>query len=86
MSVTLQDSDETRFLYQIAAEIRQDWTNVYFGAVPYLEAMETLYTMDDSYGHDPAAHVVRYFLSNAKTWRGETARRVKAELEGMLKR
>jgi len=29
--------------------------------------------------------IVRYFLSNATTWRGETARRIKAELKQMLK-
>jgi len=28
---------------------------------------------------------VRYFLSNATTWRGDTARRIKAELKEMLR-
>jgi len=34
---------------------------------------------------DSGDSIVRYFLSNASTWRGETARRVKKELNAMLK-
>lgn len=68
----------------IAAEIRADWTRPYFGAVPYLEAMRTLKTLNDAYGLDSAQSILLYFLSNASTWRGETARRVKAEIRSML--
>ena len=74
-----------RPLYTIANEIRMDWKKVYFGAVPYLEAMLQLQSIDDAYGMDSAKSVVIYFLSNATTWRGETARRVKAELKAMSK-
>lgn len=74
-----------RALYQIANEIRRDWKNVYFGAVPYLNAMAYLDSIDGSYGMDSAKSIVRYFLSNASSWRGETARRIKAELKDMLK-
>lgn len=73
-----------RLLSEIADEIKADWTRPYFGAVPYLEAMTTLHRMSDMYGMDDAASIVRYFLSNATTWRGDTARRVKAELKAML--
>lgn len=73
-----------RPLHAIAAEIRSFWPNVYFGAVPYLEAMEQLNSIDDMFFCDTAKSVVRYFLSNATTWRGETARRIKAELKSML--
>jgi hypothetical protein len=76
-----------RPLYQIAAEIKADWatakSGVYFGAVPYLEAMASLVEITDNYFEDSAALVVIYFLANANTWRGETARRVKAELKKM---
>jgi hypothetical protein len=74
----------SRALHNIADEIVKDWPNPFFGAVPYIRAMRHLETMDDKYGEDAAVNVVIYFLSNAKTWRGETARRVKAELKGML--
>jgi len=75
---------QTRPLYRIAHEIYGDWTNVYFGAVPYLDAMSELDGIDEYYYLDSARSVVLYFLSNASTWRGETARRIKAELKGML--
>ena len=73
----------TRSLSDIAMEIRKDWTKVYFGAVPYLDAMSTLNSIDDNYMFDSGKSIVLYFLSNATTWRGETARRVKAELKKM---
>ncbi len=75
-----------RPLYVIAAEIRRDWQKVNFGAVPYLQAMEQLDSIDSYYFEDSARSIVAYFLANAGTWRGETAKRVKAELKGMLKR
>ena len=74
-----------RPLYEIANEIRKDWQNVYFGAVPYLQAMSCLDKMSDKYGFDDAKSIVLYFLSNASTWRGEVAKRVKAELKSMCK-
>jgi hypothetical protein len=74
-----------RELREIALEIGQDWKKVYFGAVPYLEAMATLRTVEDSYGCDSARSIVLYFLSNATGWRGETAKRIKSELKNMVK-
>lgn len=74
-----------RKLYEIAAEIRKDWTKPNYAAVPYLEAMESLSEMSDMYIADSARSIVAYFLSNARTWKGETAKRVKAELNKMLK-
>jgi hypothetical protein len=75
----------TRSLNTIANDIRIDWAKPYFGAVPYLDAMETLNTIRDSYYYDDASDIVRYFLANATTWKGETARAIKAELKSMLK-
>ena len=75
----------TRSLSTIANDIRKDWAKPYLGAVPYLDAMETLNTIRDSYYYDDASDIVRYFLANATTWKGETARAIKAELKAMLK-
>lgn len=75
----------SRPLYEIAREIRRDWKNVYFGAKPYLEAMSGLDSIRDSYGSDDARSIVLYFLTNASAWRGETAKRIKAELNAMVK-
>ena len=75
----------TRPLHEIAREIRKDWKNVYFGAKPYLDAMATLDSVNDNYGWDSGKSIVLYFLSNSSTWRGETAKRIKAELKAMAK-
>jgi hypothetical protein len=74
----------TRPLSTIAREIRSTWPKVYFGAVPYLQAMAQLGTVDDNYGLDDARSIVNYFLANAGTWRGDDARRIKAELKAMV--
>ncbi len=77
-----------RPLYEIAAEIRQDWAaqkKQFPYAAPYREAMADLTDMTQMYGADSAKSVVLYFLSNATTWRGDTAKRVKQELKDMLK-
>jgi hypothetical protein len=70
----------------IAWEIRRDWKRVYFGAVPYLEAMGDMSSIEDSYGFDTGRGIVTCFLANANTYRGDTARLVKAELKARLKR
>lgn len=84
-----ENDTQTRPLYVIAAEIWDDWSQrgkgVYYAADPYLRAMRELNSVTDTYGYDSAASVVQYFLANATTWRGDTARRVKAELKAMIK-
>ena len=67
---------ETRKLYEIASEIRNDWGNkMYYGAKPYVQAMMCLGSVKDNYMLDSGDTIVRYFLANASTWRGETARK-----------
>lgn len=70
----------------IASAIRRSWKPVYFGAVPYLDAMLSLETLNDTYGADSAKEIVLYFLSNASTYRGEMAKAIKAELKARLKK
>lgn len=74
-----------RTLSAIAREISRDWTNVWFGAVPYLEAMRSLDSINDKYYEDTGRSIVAYFLGNANTWRGPVARRIKLELKALLK-
>ena len=76
----------TRSLSTIASEIRQDWPKVNFAAKPYLSAMAGLDSINDSYGYDDARSIVLYFLSNASSWRGDNAKRIKAELKAMANR
>lgn len=78
--------DKKRTFQQIAKDIKSTWMNVYFGAVPYLEALLTLDTADSAtlYGVETAGDITRYFLANAQTFRGADAKRLKAELKSML--
>jgi hypothetical protein len=68
---------------------RVNWRNThgkYYGAIPYLDAMSTLQTINDPYMFESGETQVRYFLSNATTWQGQTAKIVKAELNRRLKK
>jgi hypothetical protein len=76
---------KNRTISKIAAEIKKDWANVYFGAVPYLSAMHHLDNINDYYFLDSAKSIVAYFLSNATTWRGDKAREIKLELKKLIK-
>jgi len=75
-----------RPLHEIAREIRSDWKPVDYAAKPYLEAMLELENVNDQYGADSGRYIVEYFLSNAGKWRGDVAKRVKAELKQMVGR
>lgn len=72
-----------RPLSEIAAEIRENWKKVSPFAEPYLKAMSTLQSIQDYYGLDSGEEIVLRFLSNSTGWRGEVARRIKAELKTM---
>tara|TARA_A100001011_G_C14175209_1_gene784341 strand:- start:878 stop:1132 length:255 start_codon:yes stop_codon:yes gene_type:complete len=67
-------------LSDLAQMVREDWDNPHFGAVPYLDAMATMESIEDKYFLDDGDDIVIYFLANAQTWRGEVARNVKKEL------
>lgn len=75
-------------LYELAREIRRDWKNINYAARPYLDAMSDLIELTDAFNYesyDSGANIVRYFLSNASSWRGQRAREIKAELNRRLK-
>lgn len=73
-----------RKIREIAEEIQRVWAKPHPTAVPYLEAMHCVDYMDDMYFSDKASTLVAYFLSNAGTFRGEDAKRIKAELKAMV--
>lgn len=75
---------EPRSIKVIAADVRAHWPKVNYAALPYLAAMETLDKITDDYYADSAVSVVSYFLANANSFRGDDARRIKAELKSML--
>lgn len=84
ISRVLEESNHNyRSISDIASEISKDWKQPNYAAKPYLQAMFSLDKMQDDYGQDSAVSVVSYFLSNASQWKGETAKRIKAELKAM---
>jgi len=76
-------SIHNRPLWAIAKDIRAHWAKPNFGAVPYIDALSQLDNVGDKFGFDDAKGLILYFLSNAKTWRGNDAKRIKAELKAM---
>lgn len=72
-------------LNEIANLIYSTWKKVNPAAKPYLEAMVTLTNISDNYYLDSGKSIVAYFLSNAGSYRGDTARAVKNELVKRLK-
>jgi hypothetical protein len=69
---------------EIAGVIRKNWKPVNYAAEPYLQAMFSLESINDKYVNDDGRQVVNYFLANAREWRGDVARMVKAELKARV--
>lgn len=86
---------QKRTFSDIAAEVLNLWKAKYskklpaslIGAVPYLQAMLSCLTTDKNalYGCETLETIVLYFLANATFWRGEDAKRIKVELQEMIK-
>jgi hypothetical protein len=74
-----------RTIRNIAYDIRAEWPKVNYAARPYLDAMVSLDRPSDPYGFDSGESIIRYFLANAGSFRGERAKALKAELKAMLK-
>lgn len=76
-----------RPIHEIAEEInlywRQQGKGVNYAAKPYLRAMFDLDSINDKYGEDSAKEIILYFLSNASSFRGDEAKRLKAELKAI---
>jgi len=79
----IAEANAYRSLEVIAREIKKDWKNVSPYAKPYLDAMSQLDEIGDKYGADDAKGIVLYFLSNAASWKGEVAKKIKVELKAM---
>lgn len=75
--------ETVRPLHVIARDIYQAWPKVNYAAKPYLEAMRDLSSINDRYGYDDARSIVLYFLSNAASFRGDTAKILKLELKAI---
>jgi len=74
-----------RTIREIAQDIMENWNNPSPYAMPYLNGMLELISIDDKYFFDDGKSVVLYFLSNASGFRGNLARKLKAELKELIK-
>ena len=91
----MEKKTEKRTFSAIAAEVLNLWKTKYGKdlpwslkyALPYLVAMLKCNTTDkdSQYYAETVEGVVIYFLANITNWRGDDAKRIKAELKSMLK-
>ncbi len=84
--MAINKNNEEPSLSQIADIIEADWKKPYFGAMPYIQAMKELETIEDKYFMDDARDIVTRFLVNADRWRGPVAKKIKEQLRKMLKK
>jgi hypothetical protein len=84
--MTTPKSLVTSSISDLALIIANDWAKVNFAARPYLDAMFNLQSIKDMYYAESGRSIVLYFLNNATSWKGDTAKTVKAELKARLKR
>ena len=70
---------------EIAYAIAKDWKNISPYAADYLNDMKEINDIEGNYIHDSAKSVVLYFLANASSYRGESARAYKDLLKKMVK-
>ena len=82
--LTVDTVKTVRPLHAIARDIYQAWPNVNYAAKPYLEAMRDLSSINDKYGYDDARSIVLYYLSNASSFRGDSAKTLKLELKSIV--
>lgn len=73
-----------RTLREIFDEVFQDWKNINPYAKEYADALHTLESPNDRYLFERGRDIIPYFLANTNGWRGEVAKRIKAELRQML--
>lgn len=74
----------SRPIYCIATDIKLHWDKPDPYAAQYIEAMRHLTFVKDKYILDSGDDIIRRFLANATTWRGDIAKAIKSELKAKL--
>lgn len=76
-----------RTFAQIAKDIKIAWPKINPYAKNYLNALMEINSSDPTakYYLDEAGDIALYFLSNATSFRGEQARKLKQELKDLIK-
>lgn len=81
----IKSADLSDLAGMIVRDLKAQGKQVPAAAKPYLEAMRTMGSINENYGMDTGASIVGYLLSNLASYKGETARAIKAELKSRLK-
>lgn len=81
----IKSADLSDLAGMIVRDLRAQGKQVPAAAKPYLDAMRTMGSINENYGSDSGASIVAYLLSNLATYKGETAKAIKAELKSRLK-
>jgi len=71
-----------RNIETISKEIKEDWKTIPIYAKVYLDVMIKL---GNDVLNEYDKSIILGFLANAQYWKGETSRRIKKELNGLLK-
>lgn len=81
----IKSADLSDLAGMIVRDLRAQGKQVPAAAKPYLDAMRTMGSINENYGMDTGASIVGYLLSNLASYKGETAKAIKAELKSRLK-
>lgn len=69
----------------ISRDLQSQGKEVPYNLVPYLDALRQMDSADDVYGVESGKSIIAYALSNMASYKGATARAVKAELKSRMK-
>jgi len=69
----------------ISRDLQSQGKEVPYNLVPYLDALRQMDSADDVYGVESGKSIIAYALSNMTSYKGPTARAVKAELKSRMK-
>ena len=83
---TQKEKQRHKPLSQYAAEILGDWSNPPDHVRERLVALKSVDQITGYYGLDPVKTIVLYLLADMRGWRGDTAKRIKKELNDICKK
>ena len=69
----------------ISRDLQSQGKEVPYNLVPYLDALRQMDSADDVYGVESGKSIIAYALSNMASYKGPTAKAVKAELKRRMK-
>jgi len=74
-----------RPLFLVAEEIEKDWIDITEDCKYYIECMKELKRINNRQGFDSGKTFVVYFLAECILWHTSNSRKLKKELEEMIK-